>query len=63
MRAADELDTVGLLRLGSDDACSDAMPMLDAEASMPRVVAPNLARLCWGQRQCQVGRMEAHFTK
>lgn len=47
LRAANELDAAGpvKLRLGSADACRDAMPTLEAEASMPSVFAPSLARL------------------
>lgn len=41
----EELDAAKL-RLGSDDACREAMLTLEAEASMPRVFAPSLARLC-----------------
>lgn len=65
LRAADKLDATGLtwLRLGSDDACREAMLTLEAEASMPRVFAPSLARLCSGQQRCELGRREAHLTK
>lgn len=31
---------------GSFDACTDAIPMFDADASIPSVLAPSLARLC-----------------